>query len=59
MVLDKGIFSAEMLRKIVEYINREQVEKEEKLSDNIYYFRKAFDSNTIQQDRILELITCR
>lgn len=40
---DRGTFSAEMLRETVESINREQVEKWERLSDNVYYFRKGGD----------------
>lgn len=38
---DRGTFSAEMLRETVESINREQVEMWERLSDNVYYFRKG------------------
>ena len=41
LVPDRGMFSAEMLRETVESINREQVEKWERLSDNVYYFRKG------------------
>lgn len=41
LVPDRGMFSAEMLRDTVESINQEQVEKWERLSDNVYYFRKG------------------
>lgn len=41
LVPDRGTFSVEMLRETVESINREQVEKWERLSDNVYYFRKG------------------
>lgn len=40
---DRGLLPAEMLKETVGSINQEYVEDEEKLSDNIYYFRKGAD----------------
>lgn len=40
---DRGMFPAEMLRETIGAVNREQVADAEKLSDNLYYFRKGAD----------------
>lgn len=40
---DRGLLPAEMLKETVGSINQKYVEDEEKLSDNIYYFRKGAD----------------